>query len=159
MGAKGTKKLHDLDMDAYLVDCTTIYPETLQEEYVRLPADLAYWSARFADALREFLRLKLKADRMEAQVRIEHRERLSTGGGKVTESMVDAAVETDPRLHEAQDAALVAECEKVRLYGVLDSIRAKRDMLQSLGAQVRAEMEHDPITRARVADRRATEGL
>ena len=153
-----TKKLHDLDVDKYLAECVQIFPEGLQEEFVRLPADLAYWNARFAEALRGFLTGKINLDRTEARCRIEERERLGAAGGKVTESMVESAVEAAPEMEKAREALMEAEVEKVRLYGVLDAIRAKRDMLISLGAQHRAEMAGDPSIRERDRAARAQGG-
>jgi len=44
--------------------------------------------------------------------------------------------------------------EKIRLYGVIDAVRTKRDMLISIGAQVRAEMESDPSIRERSRGRK-----
>lgn len=155
---KPTKQLHDLDVDAYLADSVQIYPEAIQEEYVRLPSDLAYWGQRYTDALRVFLGAKLDMDRTEARVKILCRAELNAKEGKVTESMVSAAVDQHPDMEKARLALIEAEVEKARLGNVLDAIRAKKDMLVSLGAHVRSEMEHDPLLRDQSRGRAALAG-
>lgn len=148
--AKKQNEATDLDeldeLDTYLKDSVRIVPEAIQEEFVRLPADLALWNHRYAQAYQLFVTRKVDADRLEALLEIEHRERL-TMAGKTTESQVKAAVETDSRMYDARRALIDAEVEKVRLNGVLDAVRSKRDMLISIGAHQRAEMQGDPSIR------------
>jgi hypothetical protein len=57
----------------------------------------------------------------------------------------------DPDGQQARAKEVAADAERVRLYGVLDALRSKRDMLISLGAHIRAEMQHDPMIRERAA--------
>lgn len=147
--AKG--KLRELEVEKYLAECVQIFPEALNEEFVRMPADFAYWNERYADALRTHLLAKLMYDRTESSVRIECREKLLEQNAKVTESMVEAAVAQHPEFNEAREAVIASEIEKVRLGGVLDAIRTKRDMLISLGAHARIEMMNDPVVRERMA--------
>jgi hypothetical protein len=137
---------HD-DPHTALMDAVKIEPLALQEEFVRLPSDLAYWNARYADAQRTFLVRKLELDQLNARLRIELRERLLVTESKVTESMVDSRVELDDRYGNARLAMVEAEADKMHKYGAVDALRAKRDMLVSLGAHVRAEMQHDPQLR------------
>lgn len=143
---KKTKTLHDIEVDAYLADCVQIYPEAIQEEYVRMPSDLAYWAERYAKALRVYLGSKLDLDRSRARLRVACRLDLEVQG-KVTESMVESAVDQHPEMEVARLNYIEAEVEKVRISGLLDAIRTKKDMLVSLGAHVRTEMERDPLLR------------
>jgi hypothetical protein len=153
--AAKTKKgeyLHDMEVEKYLADCVRVYadtPEMLQEEFVRIPADLAYWNCRYAEALRRFLQTKRFVAQNEAEARIVAREALAALGGRVTESMVDAEVEKDEHVIKTREDLLEAEVSKVHVYGIVDAIRAKKDMLVSLGAQYRAEMAGDPTLRER----------
>lgn len=147
-------KLNDLEVDDYLAKACEIDPLCIQEEYVRLPADLAYWNQKYAIAFRAWARARLSRKRLEAVLAIEHREQFAVDGRKATEGMVTAAVETDDRLEAAAAFEVEAEVEKVRLWGVLDAVRAKKDMLVSIGAHVRAEMNSDPTVRAQHASGR-----
>lgn len=148
-------KIHDIEVEQFLYDSIRIEPVALQEEYVRMPADLAYWNARFASAYERFATTKVQLSRLEALKRIEHRERLLADTPKVTESMVEAAVAGDPSVQEIQDDLIAAEVDKVRMNGVVDAVRTKRDMLVSVGAHVRAEMQHDPMVRNQSRDANA----
>jgi hypothetical protein len=134
------------DPDQYLKDCTEILPEAIHEEYVRLSADLAHWNARYAGAVKDFLSAKVEADILERELYPVIRAQLEQAG-KVTEKMVDAALAQSEAWTEAQRLKASTEAEKLRLYGVLDSVRAKKDMIISLGAHLRSEMEGDPVLR------------
>lgn len=155
--------LQDLEVDDYLGRCVELYPETINEEFVRLPADLAYWAHRYAEALRGHLRAKLAAEKARAQLRQEHRvvlENVARGGaekaGRVTESQVEAAVDMDSRWEAARLAEVEAEVERVRLQGVMRALETKGHMVTALGQQVLAEKRADPVLREMSRDR--TEG-
>lgn len=142
------KSLMDKDPERYLDECTKILPEAIDEEFVRTPADLAYWNAKYADALDRFLRAKAHADSEWARLWLLTREELLAKDGKATEKVIDAKTEGHPDWAKAQVALIDAEVEKTRLGGRCDAVRTKKDMLQSLGAKIRAEIETDPQVRA-----------
>jgi len=135
----------------YAKDCTKIMPEAIQEEFVRMPADLGFWNERCADALRAHLLAKLAKDETHSRLYIHHRERMAAAGHKATETQVEAAIDTDPEMHEAQLRVVDTQVDYQRARGVVDAVSCKRDMLQSLGAHIRTEMEGDLVIRNRVA--------
>lgn len=137
----------DVEMDAYLKQCVGINPEDIQEEFVRIPSDLAYWNARYARALREHLLAKVDRDVLKAQLDPLIRRELMEAGAKLTEALVKSTIESDDRLIEAERRCVEAEVQKNEVYGYLDAIRSKKEMLISLGAHLRAEMEGDPLIR------------
>lgn len=142
-GASARAALHSLE--ARVREAVRITPEALEEEFVRVPADLAYWSGQYSDALDAHLRAEGYEDRLEALLLIEKRQELLDAGAKVTESQVAAAVKTDARMQAAEEGRITAEVAVARLKGVVEAIRAKRDMLIQIGATQRAEMERDPM--------------
>lgn len=165
------KKLHDLDVDDYLAECVAIEPTALEEEFVRLPADLAYWNERYSVAYKAQLRAELDRKRVEARLYLECRETLmqaaareaepesgDTAGTKAvkrsvkapTTDQIAAAVQRHPEMIAAQDRELDAEADSHHLRGVLDAVRSKKDALVSIGAQLRAEMQGDPVIRDQV---------
>ncbi|KKN67989.1 hypothetical protein LCGC14_0455450 [marine sediment metagenome] len=146
---------NDVSIDEYLMQCITIDELLLDDAFKRTPAELAYWNARFAEANRSFLIEKLDCDRMGAQLYLEHREILLTLERKPTEAMIKASVESDDRYYEARTKLVTAEAERVRLRGVCEAMITKKDMLQSLGAKLRAEMSGDPAVREQHSDYRA----
>lgn len=154
--ATRTAQLRELAVDAYLVECVALDPLALDEEFVRLPADLAYWNERYAGAIRAHLVAKLDAAQVEAAVTLEIREEAAATGAKLTVADVEKRVELDPRVANAH--VRLVETDAARQHARLrcESVAAKRDMLQSLGAKVRAEMA-DPMVREQFAGRRLSE--
>lgn len=122
-----------------ITDAATIIPEAIHEEYARLPVDLATWNSKYAATYRRALLAKRNLEHTRAIVYLSTRERLRALDGKVTEAMIAAEVERDERVENAAAAEIEAQVARVRAFGELDALRAKRDMLQSLGAGMRAE--------------------
>jgi len=150
--------LNDVEIDDYLKKSVDIEPMAIEEEFVRLPGDLAYWNERYARAVTSYLTNKIQRERIEARLYLEQREHLTAkvnvevaegkkGGKAPTIDEIKSAVAGHCSMIEAEDMELSSEVEKVRLYGVLDAIRAKRDMLIQIGSRQRVEMEHDPVIR------------
>jgi hypothetical protein len=140
------------DEDQYLDDCTQIEPMALQEEFVRLPGDMAYWASRYATVYKLYLDAKLVRERVTAELKEQHRNRLTLNSkGRVTVDEVESAVLMDANYLEAKSSENALESEKVRLNLIVDALRAKRDMLISIGAHQRAEMQHDPVVRVQEA--------
>ncbi len=146
------------EMDAYLRDCVKINPEDMQEEFVRIPADLAYWNGKYAQALREHLISKLDRDVMKANLEPMMRQELMEAGAKITEAVVKAAIESNETMVEAERRVVEAEVGKNEVFGYLDAIRSKKEMLISLGAHLRAEMEGDPMIREQARSRKVMAG-
>lgn len=144
--------LHDLDgVDDFLLDCVQIEPEALQEEFIRIPADLAYWNAKYTTAYKALTFAKIAMERTAARITLEIRAVHADDKPKITEGFVEAKLLNMMAYQTMQEAHAEAEVEKVRLHGVLEAIRAKRDMIISIGAHVRAEMGGDPVVRSRVS--------
>jgi len=119
----------------------TIDEVALNEEYIRLPSDFAYFSELYANSKKAFAEAKLNRDITRSRLRMIARETIEVSGKRATESMVDATVELDPVWLEVKTKEIECEAEAAYLYGVLESLRTKRDMLISLGAHTRAEMK------------------
>jgi len=143
---------NDIEPDEYSTRATHIDPTNLHEEFVRLSADLAHWNAKYALAHENYLEADLELDRTEAALHIEWRERLADEGSKVTEGAVKERVQTDQKYIAARIAKIDAEVERLKSRGVVDSIIAKKDMLISLGATVRKEMDGNPRLRNEMRD-------
>ncbi len=134
-------------LEAFLRKCVRIDPLDLSNEFVQLSGQLAYWNDRYADALREFLISKVDLEVLKGQLQPLVRQALLDAGGKTTEAQVTSAIETHDEVIDAKNRLVHAEVEKNRLYGALDAIRSKKEMLISLGAHMRAEMGGDPMLR------------
>ena len=151
--AKATQQADE--QSEYVKECTSILPaEQIEDEFRRVSADLAYWNNKFADALREHLRAKATEKQVRASVYLEIRSGAAEKGEKLTEAMTDAKVETHEDVRDAVDRCIHAEASKARMYGMVDAVRSKKDMLVSIGAQVRAEMQGDPMLRKEAREHR-----
>lgn len=61
-------------LEADLRDAVRVEPLALEEEFVRTPGDLAYWTARHAVAIGVHLRAKARAKKLRALLFLEARE-------------------------------------------------------------------------------------
>lgn len=135
--------------ETFLEKCVKIDPLQIQSEFTEVAATLAYWNEQYADALRGQLHAKIARERLYAQLYFDKRKELADSGvSRVTESMTENAIEIDPRFIAVRDEEADALAESTRLRGVVEAVRTKKDMLVSLGAQLRAEMEGDPSIRS-----------
>jgi hypothetical protein len=143
------------DLDEYLQECIRIEPEALQEEFVRMPADFAFWNEQYKTALESFLRAKANLEQVEAKTYLVACNKLNPATAKVfTVDGIKALVETEDTVMMAREALIIAEVEMTKLKGILEAIRTKRDMLIQLGAQIRTEMQNDPVVRKQASDAR-----
>ena len=129
--------------DEYYRESCTIVPEQIHAEYVGMSAALAYWNARYADAQEVFLTAKADFDILERELYPVVRTELEAPSVRVTEKMVETAMAQSGAWCDAKRGLAKAEADKLRAFGVLDAVRSKKEMLVSLGAQLRAEMQGD----------------
>lgn len=149
----------ELEVEKYLIDCVRIEPTLIQEEFVRIPMDLSYWNERYAQAQEAWLMAKLQRDRTHGSADQRIRLRLQDEGLKVTESLVQSYLETDEEMYEANVEVIRTEVEKIRVYGILDAIRSKKDALISIGAHIRSELQGSPQLREQAQGIRYHEAL
>jgi hypothetical protein len=139
--AKPTKSGESSFDEKLIRSATQIEPIAINEEFVRLPGDLAYWNGVYADAVRNLLDAQRLSDAGEARIREGYRAKVTE---KVTEKYLDSCVAMDADFAKLREAEDDAEANKARAAGIVDAIRAKREMLVSLGAHMRAEMQPGP---------------
>lgn len=145
---------------AYLAECVKIEPTALEEEFIRIPADLSFWNQRYADTYQLWLECKLKRETLYATLYRDKKMDLENNAQPRTlasgkpgafkapsESAIDTEILLDDSYQNARAEEIAAESEKVRLWGIMDALRSKRDMLISIGAHQRAEMQADPSIR------------
>ncbi len=138
----------DFDPAEYLGECTRIDDLALDGEFIRVPADLAYWSGRYADAHRAHLLAKHALDTTHARLHLSIKAEADINKMKMTVADLDAAVKSHDEYLGAVLDLIDADADRLRLRGALEAVAAKKDMIQSLGAKLRAEMGADPMVRA-----------
>jgi len=119
----------------------------LNDEFVRVSSDLAYWNRSYAGAVKRLRLAEMDREGQEASLRLKYRAEAEASGQKITEGTLDALVVDSPQYKLALTVEVDSEHDKNRATGVVDAIRTKRDMLVSLGAHIRAEMQRDPSIR------------
>mgnify|MGYP001585933619 CR=1 FL=1 len=149
-------------------DSVTVVPEALQEDFVSLPAFLAYWSHRYAAAVRAALVAEAVRKETEARAWLETRAVFQAEADAEVMKAAKAAAKADAKVPKAAKqtvddikatvavrddvrgaiiAEANAEAERERIRGVLDAVRAKQSALLTIGAAQRVEMEGNPSLR------------
>lgn len=124
-----------------IADFLRVDDEALNEEYVRLPAELAVCGVRYADAQRSHAFAEVARKRTEARLRLQIVAEATGADGKCKKTVgtIDAEVLMDPGYEEAMCLEIESEATKDRARAYRDGVAAKRDMLVTLGAHARQE--------------------
>lgn len=122
----------------------TVEPLVIEEHYTRLPGEMARANELYAQKLRAFLRAKRNESRTYARRFLQIKAESEV---KMTEAERKFRVETDKEYETAVMLRIDAEVERARYFGYLEALRAKKDSIISLGAQLRAEMGGAPKIR------------
>ena len=146
--------LADLNVDSYFKSCAETDPLHVEQAFIRLPSEFAYWAELQNRAFNTFSRAHLNMKRVAARLAVECREILEAQKGKATESMVGGAVTLHQDMQDAENEELAAECEMKRLQNYVDTMRMKKDALNNVSANLRKEMERDPGVAVQHAVRR-----
>ena len=142
----------DLELEARLREMVRVDPHEIEQMFSEIPAFIASASERSARATEAYLRAKAAVKRLRALHWLEAKNDLKDAGERPTEKMIDATVDADidKRLQPYLEAEIEAEVEAIRAKGILVALQAKKDALVSIGANLRAELERDPIIRSRL---------
>jgi hypothetical protein len=142
----------DTTKETFLRECLDILPEAISEELIRVPGEIAYWNAQYSDACKAVLEAKARRKEAYARLYIEVRNELTNDPSikRPTEMMIESTIIDHPDYALAVRVENDAEARKVEAYGWLDAVRAKKDILVSLGGILREEMRGDPILRRQI---------
>lgn len=132
------------ESDEYLYECTHINDDDINNEFKRTSADIAFWSKKYADAVKESITAEINRKQVWSAKWIATKEMLVATGSRATIEDIKSNLETDNSVREARAREITAEFEKERIKGIMEAIRTKREMLISLGAHLRQEMQQDP---------------
>lgn len=135
--------LTSLGLDAdYAVRSTTIDQLDLGAELARVCADLSWWGVLVAQLEAEAARAKRVVRETEAlAARAAYQAGKATTGKAPGTAQVDAAVASTREVVQAYADHLAADERWHAARAVLEGVRAKATLVQSLGALTRAEMQ------------------
>lgn len=151
-------KLMDIEVGDYLKQCVDLEPEAISEEYARLSPDYAYWNERLRGVAKSLMNAEFHEKKTEARLYLKYKEP-EEGKKPPTEKTVDSAVTLDGDYQEAHQQTLELTAERDYLKGVLKTLSLKAEMLVSMGATMRQEIQGDLRMRERQELRRSTEGF
>ncbi len=136
----------DTDLDAVL-EVMEIDPLDIEMEYTTIGSQIARYNELHVEALREQLYAEREVKRVRAKKQLFIRSHAAASDEKMTDSRANAKVEASTMVQKIEIAAIDARIERERLRGILKTLEGKRDMLVSLGAHIRAEMQGNPSLR------------
>lgn len=133
----------------------------IQAEYCALPEAVSLWIFRRVEATKRHRLAELELEVLEENTKIDTRAanlqavRASVKDEKTGKSMIkaatvdeiDALVASNPMVVQAKRAVIDAAEQKEKCAGMVDALMTKKDMLVSLGADIRAEKHGDPSIR------------
>lgn len=134
-----------------------IDPLNLDKEFMELPGWLAYWNQQLADAIEATMLAKAELEREEANKTLWYRSQAEFDKKKLTVDAINAKVIDHEDVVMARQIYIERDAQRLRIKGIVDAIIAKKDMLQSLGAKLRAEMSGDLALREQMAGASAQE--
>lgn len=114
----------------------------IDDEFCRAPAMVAYLGEQYAKARMERDSRKIERDQAKAQAHVRLKTELADAKPKPTVGDLEAMVSLQSDVREAEAELLMAEHRFLTVQGQLKAAEAKKDMLQSLGAHLRAEMQY-----------------
>ncbi len=133
-----------------LLDAVRIEPTVIEEEFIRLPGDMAYWNERFAMATHDYLDAKATREKLWGELLNDSAifdalaKRL---GKKPSVDQLKGEIETLDQYVGARQLENTAKADVARTRGNVDCVIAKKEMLISLGAHIRAELNRDAMIR------------
>ena len=113
----------------------------IREHFVEIPAQIAFAGNNCAMLGKDAARRHFQYKEQRATIKEQLRALASAKGERMTESRLDAMVESDMSVGHAYREYLDAQEEYDFSKAHLEGLRTKRDMLINLGAHLRTEMQ------------------
>lgn len=109
-------------------------------QFAAIGGETAYIATRYATAHEAYLEAEAAYKKFKALRYLSIREKTAASGSKVTEGLLEAAVDADDQVFQSRMVFVSAEGTREVWKGRLEAIRAKRDALVGLAASARVEM-------------------
>lgn len=137
-----------------------ISSEDINDAYINHSAKFAYWSVVAAQAKIAVDKKKLEVERQDEYMKktllgeldASVRRKLNQEGERVTEARVTAGIYSHSRYQEEQDKLYALQDELLELqgqysllYAAKEAMNHRKDMLVSLGAQLRQEGDNGDV--------------
>ena len=128
--------------------------ENLNQAYIEQPAKFAYWATLAVNSKSALDKKKLEVERQEnylkktliGELDARVRHKMDERGERITEARVTSKIYAHPQyklelqnLYELQDELLELQHQTDTLYAARDAFIQRKDMIISLGANIRQE--------------------
>lgn len=133
-------KVIDLD------ELMEVDPNDLTNEFASQAALYAHYATLLADADEVLSNADISKDEEYSTADLEWRLEMAEAGEKVTEGKITALVRSDETVVKAMAALVEAQHNRDTLRAVVRALEMRADMLVSLGAHLRHEMEMTGMT-------------
>lgn len=137
--AKAYEKVDEFVAASKVQSDIAVNRSDLQEEFMRQPGLIYFYTARAADAQMQTANFKLRLEATEARVASNIRRDALDAGEKTTEATVKEKVRLHPTVVGIEHALIKAKKVEQVLDGVVQSLRHKKDSLMMLGWMERDE--------------------
>lgn len=117
-----------------------IHESRINEMLTEQPGKFAFWADLAAKQQYIYEKMKSDLEIFEAQLSRRHRIRMERENSRVTDATVMAAIKRDPERITKMEALLLAKYHSERLSAIKYAFVQRKDMLMSLGANLREEM-------------------
>lgn len=145
--APATQLLKDIAVEEDQFRATVLDADDVQGEYTRVSGDMAYWVERYVRAFLVWKDAEVESKRVWGAEFMAAATLTNAAGKPYTKDDRDATADSHPNVVATKQAENAANAEQRRLWGVVDAIRKKGEMLVSLGATIRKEMDGMPSMR------------
>jgi len=148
-----TFKIGEKEFKGDLASDLKIDVNNINEEFSNQPAIFAWWATLASIANEIHQKKKLQRKILEAELDKEKRKELeATKGRKVTERIVEREVMLDDRWKQAYLEEIEAGRQASILSAATEALRQRKDMLTSLGLQLREEMRSEQVIKEVASD-------
>ena len=129
-------------------------PSEFNREMAQQPAKYAWMGILYSLAVKQHGDAKSALKTKYAQLDKKHRKRREEEGVKITESLIEADIERDKEYTDSVVKVLEAELNMNIMRVATDAFEQRKDMLISIGSNLRHEMNQDiNIKKAEVRER------
>lgn len=131
----------DVDQAAKDVEINQIADVIDNDEFIRQPGRVFYYTAAAAKAERQVSKIKLQLEMAEAQADTRIRDEARQAGEKMTADAVKAAIRQDKTVTRLDIDLLDAQEVLATIKGVVSALSHKKDMLVMRGHMTRDEIK------------------
>lgn len=118
----------------------------INEEYLRLPGDMATRTKWYAESVGRWLVAKASTKLLWSTLFMKYRETVTPEGKVPSEKYIECCIEADASYRSSVAYRDECEVDKLKMAGEVAAIEYKSESLVGIGANIRKEMEHQDMT-------------